>query len=169
MAKRSMGVATVTTAATADAAALADSSYFGILQGGSGTQKIAVTEIFLGGQSSSTSQPQIMVLGRDSTVGATVTAGGVVDQALDAATAALAAPPVSGNAATTKPQRSSTLGRLLVLAFNAYGGMARWLARDRDEEITLVGNTASLGELSLSAFTGTTAGAIGGHLIYEPY
>lgn len=169
MAKRSLGTATVTTAATADTTNLANTTYMGIIQGGSGTQKIALTEIFMGGQSSSTSQPQIMVLGRDSTVGGTVVAGGTVDQALDAATAALTAAPVVGNSATTIPQRSSTLGRLLVLAFNAYGGMARWLARDRDEEITLVGNTASLGEISLTAYTGTTAGAIGGHMIYEPY
>jgi hypothetical protein len=169
MAKWSLGNATVTTAALADATNLTDSAYFGIVQGGSTTQKIATTEIFLGGQSSSTSQPQIIVLGRDSTVGATVTAGGTIFQSLDAATAALAAPPVTGAAATTKPQRSATLGRLLVLPFNAYGGMARWLARDRDEEITTVGNTASLGELSLSAFTGTTAGAIGGHWIVETY
>jgi hypothetical protein len=169
MAKRSLGTATVTTAATADTTNLANTTYMGLIQGGSATQKIALLEVFLGGQSASTSQPQIMVLGRDSTVGGTVVAGGAIDQALDAATAALAAPPVVGNSATTIPQRSSTLGRLLVLPFNAYGGMARWLARDRDEEITLVGNTASLGELSLSAFTGTTAGAIGGHMIYEPY
>jgi hypothetical protein len=169
MAKRSLGTATVTTAATADTTALANTTYAGAILGGSATQKIALTEIFLGGQSASTSQPQIGVLGRDSTVAVTLAAGGTVDQALDAATAALAAPPVTGNTAGTPPQRSATLGRLLVLAFNAYGGMARWLARDRDEEITLVGNTASLGELSLSFFTGTTAGAVGGHMVYEPY
>jgi hypothetical protein len=169
MAKRSLGTATVTTAAIADAANLSNTNYMGLIQGGSATQKIALTEVFMGGQSASTSQPQIGVLGRDSTVGGTVVAGGTIDQAMDAATAALAAPPVTGNSATTLPQRSATLGRLLVLAFNAYGGMVRWLARDRDEEITLLGNTASLGELSLSFFTGTTAGAVGGHMIYEPY
>lgn len=169
MAKRTLGTATVTTAATADTTNLANTSYMGLIQGGSGTQKISIVEVFMGGQSASTSQPQIMVLGRDTTAGATVVAGGTVDQPGDAATAALAAPPVVGNSATTLPQRSATAGRLLVLPFNAYGGMARWLARDRDEEITLVGNTQPLGEVSLSAFTGTTAGAIGGHIIYETY
>jgi hypothetical protein len=48
-------------------------------------------------------------------------------------------------------------GHLLCFSFNVW------------EEVDLVGNTASLGELSLSAFTGTTAGAIGGHLTYEPW
>lgn len=121
----------------------------------------------MGGQSASTSQPQIMLLSRDSTVGATVVAGGTTDAAMDASTAALAAAPVTGNSATTLPQRSSTL-HLLNFSFNAYGGMARWLAKD-GEEVSIIGNTASLGEVSLSAFTGTTAGAIGGHIVYEPF
>lgn len=167
MAKRSLSCATVTTAATADATNLANTSYMGLIQGGSGTQKINVLDIMLGGQSASTSQPQIMTLARDSTVGATVVAGGTNDAPLSAETAALAAPPVTGNSATTLPQRSATL-KLLNFSFNAYGGMARWLAKD-GEEVNLVGNTASLGELSLSAFTGTTAGAIGGHIVYEPF
>ena len=167
MAKRSLSCATVTTAATADSSNLANTSYVGLIQGGSSTQKINVLEIMMGGQSASTSQPQIILLSRDSTVGATVVAGGTTDASLDAATAALAAPPVTGNSATTLPQRSSTL-HLLNFSFNAYGGMARWLAKD-GEEVSIVGNSASLGEVSLSAFTGTTAGAIGGHIVYEPF
>lgn len=167
MAKRSLGTTTVTTAATADTSNLSNTSYMGLIQGGSATQRINVLEVMMGGQSASTSQPQIMVLSRDSTVGGTVVAGGTTDAAMDASTAALAAPPVTGNSATTLPQRSSTL-HLLNFSFNAYGGMVRWLAKD-GEEIDLLGNTASLGEVSLSAFTGTTAGAIGGHMIYEPF
>jgi hypothetical protein len=166
MAKRSLSCATVTTAATADAANLANTTYVGLIQGGSATQRVNILEVMMGGQSASTSQPQIMVLSRDSTVGATVVAGGTTDASLDASTAALAAPPVTGNSATTVPQRSSTL-HLLNFSFNAYGGMARWLAKD-GEEISVIGNTASLGEVSLSAFTGTTAGAIGAHVVYEP-
>ena len=89
-------------------------------------------------------------------------------QALDAATAALAAPPSTFNkAATNKPQRSATLGGLLNLSFNAFGGIVRWVAAP-GEEISMVGNTASLGEVSLSAFTGGTAGLLGAHMIYEP-
>jgi hypothetical protein len=167
MAKRSLSCATVTTAATADTTNLANTSYLGLIQGGSSTQRINVLEVMMGGQSASTSQPQIMLLSRDSTVGATVVAGGTTDAAMDASTAALAAAPVTGNSATTLPQRSSTL-HLLNFSFNAYGGMARWLAKD-GEEVSIIGNTASLGEVSLSAFTGTTAGAIGGHIVYEPF
>lgn len=168
MAKRSVSFATVTTVAFADTTNLVDTQYPTVLQGGSGTQKVAVTEVFMGGQSSSTSQPQYMILSRDTTVAATAGSTTTTDAPLDAATAALALPPLVGNAWTTKPQRSAT-AHLLVLPFNAYGGVARWLARDRDQEITIVGNTQPLGEVSLSAFTGTTGGAIGGHMIYEPY
>lgn len=167
MAKRSLSVDGFTPTATADAANLLDDTYFGIIQGGTATQRINIGEVYLGGQAGA-SAPSIMVLGRDSTVGATVISGaGLRDAALDPATAALAAPPITGRSATTDPQRSSTLGHLLNLSFNAFGGIVRWLAAP-NEEVSLVGNTASLGELSLSAFTGGTPGAMGGHIIYEP-
>lgn len=167
MAKRALSCATVTTAATADTTNLANTSYLGLIQGGSTTQKVNILEVMMGGQSASTSQPQIIVLGRDSTVAATVVAGGTNDAPMDGSTAALAAPTVTGNSATTLPQRSST-GKLLNFSFNGYGGMARWLAKD-GEEINVIGNAVNVGEVSLSAYTGTTAGAIGGHVIYEPF
>jgi hypothetical protein len=84
---------------------------------------------------------------------------------LDPSTAALAAVPVSFVASTTKPQRSATLG-LLNLSYNAFGGIVRWLAAP-GEEIGVLGNTASLGEVSLSAYTGGTPGLTGAHIIYE--
>ncbi len=68
---------------------------------------------------------------------------------------------------TTKPQRSATLG-LLDLSFNAFGGIVRWVAYDQSEQLWILGNTASFGEISLSAFTGGSPGAIGAHIIYEP-
>ena len=82
------------------------------------------------------------------------------------ATAALSAAALTGNTNTTKPQRSSSL-HLLNCSLNAYGGSFFWRANKMDECVTIVGNTASLGEVSLSAFTGGTPGAIGAHMIYE--
>ena len=169
MAKRSVSFATITTTAFADTAAMTNGTYCTVLQGGSGTQRINVLEVMLGGQSSSTSQPQIIILSRDSTIGVTIGATTTVDASNSASTAALGSAPITGNYFTTPPQRlSGNGGHLLVFSFNAYGGAARWLAKDW-EEVDLIGNTANLGELSLSAFTGTTSGAIGGHLIYEPF
>lgn len=167
MAKRVLGLTTFTPTATADTTNLVDATYLGVIQGGSSTQRINILEVFLGGQAGS-SAPTFMLLARDSTVAVTVSQGtGGTDAALDASTAALAAPAVVGNTATTKPQRSSTL-HLLNLSFNAFGGLIRWLAAP-GEEITVIGNTASLGEVSLSAFTGGTPGLMGGHVIYEPF
>lgn len=166
MAKRSFSVATWTPTAVADSANFTDSGYMGLM-GGSTTQRVNILEVYMGGQAGA-STPTFMVLARDSTVQATPTAltTGQKDAALDASTAALAAPPVAFVASTTKPQRSSTLG-LLNLSYNAFGGIVRWVAAP-GEEISVLGNTASLGEVSLSAYTGGTPGLMGSHIIYEP-
>lgn len=166
MAKRIVSITTLTPTATADAANLVDASYPFLLQGGTSTQRCNVLELYMGGQASSSSVC-IMCLSRDSTVCATNSYGtGAMDAAMDPATAALAAPPLTGNTNSTKPQRSSTL-HLLNLSFNAFGGIVRWVAAP-GEEISTLGNTASLGEVSLSAFTGGGTGAMGCHMIYEP-
>jgi hypothetical protein len=168
MAKRSLQIKTFTPTATADATNLVDNTYFGFIQGANATQRINIQEVYLGGQAGASS-PTIMVLARDSTVAAGTPALGTnqTDAALDSATAALAAPPITGNTVvTTKPQRSAT-AQLLNLSFNAFGGIVRWVAAP-GEEISQAGNAASLGETSLSAFTGGTPGLMGGHIIYEP-
>jgi hypothetical protein len=165
MAKRIQSQTTVTPTATADTTNLVDSTYICILLGGSVTQRTNILEVYLGGQAGASS-PSIMLLSRDTTIGATVTQQtGGTDQPLDAATAALAAPVIVGAVATTKPQRSAT-AHLLNLSFNAFGGIVRWVAAP-GEEISIVGNTQPLGEVSLSAFTGGTTGLMGGHVVYE--
>lgn len=167
MAKRIVSVTTMTPTATADTTNLVDATYPFLVQGGSTTQRVNILEVYLGGQAGS-SAPTFMVLARDSLVAVTNSNGtGQTDASLDASTAALAAPALTGNTNTTKPQRSSSL-HLLNLSFNAFGGIVRWVAAP-GEEISVIGNTASLGEVSLSAFTGGTAGLLGAHLIYEPF
>lgn len=167
MAKRSMQMTSFTPTATAGAANLVDGTYMGVIQGGSGTQKINIIEVMETGQAGASS-PTINLLARDSTVAVTAAANTNTDVALDTATAALAAPPVTGNGFSgTKPQRSSSL-ILLNLAFNAFGGLMRWVAAP-GEEISQVGASANTGETSFSAFTGGTAGLMGSHVIYEPF
>lgn len=165
MAKRVFKSATWTPVAVADTVNFTDNGYMA-MQGGSSTQRTNLLEIYLGGQAGASS-PSLMILSRDSTVGATLTAltTGQSDASLDPATAALAAPLVPFTASTTKPQRSATLG-LLNLSYNAFGGIVRWVAAP-GEEIGMLGNTASLGEISLSAYTGGTPGLTGSHLLYE--
>lgn len=169
MAKRSLSHRSVTPTATADATNLVDSTYPFALQGASATQKTNISEVFIGGQATA-SAPTLMMLGRDSQVATgSLTADTTMnDAAASGPTAALAAPVVTFNkAATNKPQRSVTLGCLLNLSFNAFGGIVRWVAPDVNSYMSMVGNTAPLGEMSLSAFTGGTPGLLGTHLIYE--
>lgn len=140
------------------------SAGFHALQGGSSTQQLQVNEVYMGGLASASSPAQ-MIFARDSTIG--VTLSGTTNAALDPATAALAAPMVSFNTATTKPQRSTTL-QILQLSFNAFGGVVRWAAIDPSETIRMLGNTASFGELSLSSGSAGTPGLMSDHFIYEP-
>jgi hypothetical protein len=162
MARWAASFPTWTPTAVADTVAMTDSGHHTI-QGGSTTQRGEVREIYMGGQAGSSS-PCIMVFGRTSTVGATLTSGRLA--ALDPSTATLAAPPVSFQISTTKPQRSATLGMLLQLGFNAFGGIVRWV-NGPDEIISYLGNTASLGELSLNAFTGGTPGALSSNVVFD--
>lgn len=167
MARWSFKSSSWTPTAVADAAAYTDNGYMAI-QGGSGTQRIDIWEIYMGGGATVTS-PCLMMFSRDSTVGATLTGltTGQSNAAFDPSTAALTAPPVGFTASTTKPQRSATLG-LLTPTFNANGGIVRWAAPDEHGAIRMLGNTASFGEVSLSAYTGSTVGVISAHVIYEP-
>lgn len=169
MAKRIVSVTVQTPTATADTVDLVDATYPFMLQGGTTTQRINVFEVYLGGQAGA-STPTIILLSRDSQVatGTNTKGTGQNDAPLDASTAALAAPPLVGNSNATLKPRRDTANHLLNLSFNAFGGIVRWVAAP-GEEISVIGNTASLGELSLSAFTGGTPGALGAHMIYEPF
>lgn len=153
---------TVTMVAVADNANFTDAGYAGFLQGGSSTMQLKISEVYMGGEDTA-STPSTMTLGRDSTVGATGISGGF-NAALDGSGTAPGTIAVFGNTTTTKSKRSTTLGRLLGLSMNSYGGISRWQAR-YGEEITTVGNTASLGEVSLSSITGTPK--LSGHILYE--
>lgn len=166
MAKWSFASQGFTPVAVADTAAFTDNGYMGLM-GGSGTQRIDVSDVYIAGLATSSS-PTPMVLARDSTVQATPTAltTGQSNAALDPATAALAAPQVAFTASTTKPQRSATLAKW-ILGLNAFGGIVRYAAAP-GAEMRILGNTASLGEVSLSCYTGGTPGLIGASIIYEP-
>lgn len=163
MARYSLGVQGVTLTAVANAASMTDAGYPFFLQGGASTMLLKVNEVQAGGESTSSAVASL-VLGRDSTVAATGISGGT-NASMDANATAPGTVAVFGNTSTTKPQRSATLGHLLQHSFNAFGGLVRWQAR-QGEEITVYGNTASLGEVSYSAFTGGS-GIVSAHLIYE--
>ena len=170
MAKRIVSMVTQTATATADSTNLVDNTYPALIQGGSSTQRINICEVFMSGQAGA-SAVNIMLLSRDSQVGtgSNTSGSGQMDAALDPATAALAAAALTGNQfATNKPQRSSTL-HLHNFSINSFGGIVLWRpAIYPDQAPSVLGNTASFGEMSLSAFTGGSPGLLGTHIVYEP-
>lgn len=169
MARRIVSVTTITPTATADTTNLVDATYPFLLQGGSSTQLNRIWELSMTGQAASSSSPTFMLLSRDTTVatGTNTNGTGQTDAPIDPATAALTAAALTGNSqATTKPQRSSS-AHLLNASFNAYGGNYFWRANKVEEALPVLGNTQPLGEVSLSAFTGGTPGALGAHMVYE--
>lgn len=163
MARYSLSFEGITLVAVADGANnYTDSGYPFFLQGGSSTQRLNINEVYVGGESAASAITKLK-LARDGVVAATAISGDR-NAALDGSTTAPGTLAVFGNVSTTKPNRSATL-HLLALSFNAFGGVVRWVAR-QGEEPSVVGNTASLGEASLSAFTGGT-GIVSGHCLYE--
>ncbi len=169
MAKRIASNITNTLTATADTTNLVDSTYPIAIQGTQTTQQIKITEVFMGGQSTS-SAPTYTVLSFDSQIatGSLTKDATLNDTLMNGGGTALVSgsvPTVFNKAATNKPQRD-TAKHLMPLSFNAFGGLVRWQAAP-GEEITMVGVTASYGEVSLSAFT-AGAGIISAHIIFEP-
>ena len=166
MAKRSLAMRTFTPTAFADSIALTDNVYCGFIQGGAALQRVHISEIYMGGQAAA-SAAMIMLGGMNSVLAGTPSVGTVAeDGPLDGATAALGTPVDAGCTAAIAPQRSPTVGQILSLSFNAFGGVVRWLAPPGGE-IAITGAVASTGSFSLSAFTGSGSGAIGSHIIYE--
>lgn len=152
-----------TPTAVADTTAFTDNGYMA-LQGGTTTQRVIVSELYLGGLAGA-SAPAQMIVSRDSTVGVTALTG-VLTEGKDPSSAALGSPPLAFSASTTKPQRSATR-QLLMLGFNAFGGVVRWVAPPGGE-LGILGNTASLGEISLSHASTGTPGLLSAHLVFEP-
>lgn len=154
--------------ARADTSNMTDAKYIAIASNAT-TEFGRVLEVYEGGEATS-STVNIMSFGRDSTIGATLsfaTIAGFGPVTLDARSA-VATQGVAFNTATTKPQRSATLGHLLTLSFNAFGGIVRWVAAP-EEEINYYSNAASTNELSLSGFTGSGLGAMSAHIISEEF
>lgn len=167
MARRIVSVTTQTPTATADATNLVDATYPFLIQGGSATQINYIWEVSVTGQAAASSSPTFLIMGRDSTIAATNSNGtGQTDSVMNSSMAALAAPALTGNTNTTKPQRSASL-HLLNCSLNAYGGNFFWRANRIEECMSIVGASVNTGEASLSAFTGGTPGAVGAHMIYE--
>jgi hypothetical protein len=162
MARYSASWSSITAAAVADTVAFTAGQAPGFLRSGAATQQLKINEVYIGGEDTA-STPTTMILARNSTISVGTLSVGQNNLVDATATAPGTLASFGSTAATTFPQRSSS-GYLLDLSLNTYGGIARWQAR-YGEEITAYGNTAPLGEVSLSSKTG--AGKTSGHIIYE--
>ena len=153
---------------TADALALTTLQYMA-LQGGTSTQVNFVEEVYMGGQATA-SAPVIMLLARDSTVVGTPTTLVTPNSngPVNASAGVLTAPAVGAVTGGTQAQRATsvTLGKKN-FSFNLFGGIVKASYQNTQDRFGILGNTASLGEVSLSAFTGSTSGLVGSHILYE--
>lgn len=149
-------------AALADATNLTSGKYHAVV-GDTTVRMLRITEIFMGGEATS-SALALMVLARDSTLGATLSnAAGANVAALSSGAPTVRA--TTFDTATTPPQRNAAL-HLLELSMNAFGGIIRWVAAP-GSEIYQVGSVLNVGETSLSAFTGSGTPAISSSFIFE--
>ena len=167
MAKWSFEIATWTPVAVGDGAAMTANAFQGLV-GNSATQRYDISEIYMGGQGTS-SAPMYMVFARSHLVGSSTAvstiAGGVQSMLDSAATAAVSSKNFTSS--VTQPTRASN-GGVLSLSYNGFGGIVRWVAPP-GSEIKQLGTAVSTGEITLSAYTGGTPSAMGSHIIYEAF
>jgi hypothetical protein len=172
MSRRLFSVPSFTPTATADNAALANATYMAI-GANSATQGIQVTEIYIQGLGTSSTNINNNVFARDLVLGATPTALAAPNRDGPMAGSLYTAPgtlPLTFTAATTGPSRSNTTTTAqLGLSVNALGGVARWKPADLSEAWWIVGQTVSVSESSLSASTaaGTASAAQTATIMYE--
>lgn len=108
-----------------------------------------ITEINFGGEATASGVNRILIR-RDSTPGATPTAITPSKPNNRSAAAAATAASTFGTA--------PTFGAVLFSwAYNAFGGLFNWFAKDDQEKLVVVGGTAADTEISLASGSGTNA------------
>jgi hypothetical protein len=162
-----------TPTATGDTTALANGTYMG-LAANSATQQLFVTELFVQGMGTSSTNINPNLWARDSTLGSAGTPAALAAPATDGPVPGVYSPPstlsLPFTSCTTAPQRSAlTTAARLSLIINSLGGIARWKPADLTEAWWINGQTASTTESSLSGTTagGALAAAQSASIMYE--
>lgn len=138
------------------ASSLANNSYQALRSTTASTDRI--NEVFIGGEATSSTVNR-MAVRRASTNASTPT--NIAPGALNSLSAASVAQ--GYQAATTGPTIAST-NHLLNLAFNAFGGVIRWVAAP-GQEIYCTAAATPNGEIILDSISGT--GTVSTHLLFE--
>lgn len=162
MARYSATWSAITASAVADTVSFTAGQAPGFLRSGNASVQCRINEVYIGGEDTA-SNPSQFILARTSTISVGALSVGNLALLDVNAQAPTTAPSWGSTAATTFPQRSSTL-YLLQPSLNTFGGIARWQAR-YGEEIVVQGATATAGEVILSAKVGT--GKTSGHILFE--
>jgi hypothetical protein len=162
MARFSASWSAITAAAVADTTTFTAGQAQGFLRSGNATVLCKINEIYIGGEDAA-SNPSQFILARTSTISVGALSVGNLANLDVNSQAPTTLPSWGSTAATTFPQRSSTL-YLLSPSFNTFGGISRWQARI-GEELTVQGTTATSGEVCLSSKAGT--GKTSGHMLFE--
>lgn len=173
MSRRLFTVPSFTPTATADTTALANGTHM-TLAANSATQQLFITEIFVKGLGTSSTNVNNNQWARNSTLFSagtpTALAAPATDGPMPGVTTAPATLAISCTAATTPGQRSAlTTSSRLDMSINALGGVARWKPADLSEAWWINGQTASTTESSLSASNaaGTVSAAQACSIMYE--
>ncbi len=172
MSRRLFSVPSFTPNAVADNTPLTNAYYMAV-GANSATQGIQVTEIFIQGLGTSSTNINNNVFARDVVLGVTPTALAQPNRDGPMAGSLYTAPgtlPLTFVAAGTGPSRViTTISAQLTLSINALGGIARWKPADLTEAWWIVGQSTSVSETTLSASTaaGTTSAAQSATIMYE--
>lgn len=160
MSRRLFSVPSFTPTTVADNTAMTNATYMA-LGANSATQGLWISEIFVQGQGTSSTNINNNVFARDLVLGSSPTALAAPNRDGPKAGSFYVAPgtlPLTFTAATTGPSRSNTTTTAqLTLCINALGGIARWKPADMSEAWWIIGQTVSVSESSLSA---STAGSL---------
>ena len=173
MSRRTFTVPSFTPTATAANSTLANATYMAI-GANSATQGVQVTEIFVQGLGTSSTNINNNLFARDLVLGATPTALATPASDGPFAGSANVAPgtlPLTFTAATTGPSRTNvTTAAMIPMSINALGGIARWKPADLSEAWFIIGQTVNVSESTLSASTaaGTASAAQAAMIQYEP-
>ena len=146
-----------TAAAIADAASLTNSNHQS-LRCWSSTVAARVIEVFIGGEATSSTVNR-MTVRRHSTQGATPT--NTVPAQLNPFSPAAR---ITGFVLCASTQPVVQAGHLANLAFNAFGGIIRWVAAP-GEEMYITGTIAANNEVSITSLSGV--GVVSTHFVFE--
>jgi len=170
MAKVSSQFSSVPMTLTTIGSAASSGGFMALLGVASSVAKIS--EIYMGGEATSSSQVASMVFARVTTLAATPAVGNATTIFTDITAVAptLAATPGFTSAGTGPTSASGS--QILHLSYNAYGGIVRWVSSP-DQQITMygagaytVGTQGTGGSMNLIQ-VGGTASTMSGHILYE--